>query len=340
MWSSSCVTSYRLRVAGVTNRHHPKGTTSGVCRLRHPSVSPTATVWCFNYIEDTSGNLCEAPYTDCDRNAEPWTDLVYRDTGTVRLQNAGGSALQLSLSIAESNLFVLPNGETTLSLPPGDSYDLTVQFAPEGFDDKAVYSGALSIQAGAKSASFRLAGIFMPKPEGGREVYLEGVVNQAFGYQTDLGANSQGGLTSAAPDSPLAGDEVRSAYWRAANAGQPVVATQIAAFHGCCRLGDRFELWAAKCRRTVRQYAVTKVSTASRSIHLCRENPVPQNFQPLSTDPLRFALPVTVPTLTRAMVTATWACASGPCKTLRASLLKTPTSSPKTTLRTAAVRLM
>ncbi len=84
----------------------------------------------------------------------------------------------------------------------------------------------------------------MRRPEGGREVYLGGVINEAFGYQTELGTNPQGGLTSSAPDSALVGEEVRAAYWQAANPGRPVVATQIAAFHSCCRIGDKFELLA------------------------------------------------------------------------------------------------
>jgi hypothetical protein len=196
-------------------------------------------------IENTSGSLCDdVDPVDPTCNPEQWADIVFRNTGTVRLRNLGSSALQLGLSVADSNLFVLPNGETSLTLPPGDSYDLTVEFAPVGLNNKGVYPSALSIQAGEASTDFMLTGIYMRRPEGGREVYLGGVINEAFGYQTELGTTAQGGLTSSAPDSALVGEEVRAAYWQAANPGRPVVATQIAAFHSCCRVGDTFELWA------------------------------------------------------------------------------------------------
>lgn len=196
-------------------------------------------------IQNTSGNLCEPEINPgCDPDAQPWAEIAFRNTGVVELTNLSDSPLQLSLSVADSNLFVLPNGETTLSLPGGGSYDLTVQFAPVGLSDKGVFESTLNVQVGSATTRLELAGIFMRAPEGGREVYLAGIVNDALGYTTDLGANSQGGLSSAEPNSPLAGEEVRSAYWEAAVANRPVVATQIAAFHSCCTQGDTFELWA------------------------------------------------------------------------------------------------
>ena len=96
MWSSSCVTSYR-KAGGRTPP--PEGNDIGGLQITTPLGLPYSNRLVLHYIEDTSGNLCEAPYTDCDRNAEPWVDLVYRDTGTVRLQNTSGGALQLSLSV-------------------------------------------------------------------------------------------------------------------------------------------------------------------------------------------------------------------------------------------------
>lgn len=196
-------------------------------------------------IQNTSGSLCEPEINPgCDPDAQPWADIAFRNTGVVELTNLGDSPLQLSLSVADPNLFVFPNGETTLSLPAGGSYDLTVQFAPVELATKGVYESVLNAQVGSATTSIELAGIFMRRPEGGREVYLGGLVNEAFGYTTDLGTNSQGGLSSSDPDSPLAGEEVRSAYWQAAVPNRPVVATQIAAFHSCCVTGDLFELYA------------------------------------------------------------------------------------------------
>jgi len=195
-------------------------------------------------IRNTSGSLCNDIDPDACPGLEQWEDIVFRNTGVLELENTGSSALQLSLSVADSNLFVLPRGEDTLSLAPGESYELAVEFAANGLSSKGVYPSVLSIQAGNQVTNVELAGIFMTKPEARREVFLEGLVNDAFGYDIDLGTNSSGGLSSSSPDSALAGEEVRSAYWEAADPGQPVVAVQIAAFHGCCRAGDPFEFWA------------------------------------------------------------------------------------------------
>ncbi|ADI15981.1 choice-of-anchor D domain-containing protein [Truepera radiovictrix] len=194
-------------------------------------------------IRDTSGNLCN-PERDptCDPTAQPWLELNTRNTGTVRLRNTGGAPLQVSVSTTEPSAFIFPNGETFLTLDPGSTYDLTVQFAPVGLGGKGVLQAAFVAQVGGATAEMELAGIYMPAPEGGREVYLEGLVVDAFGYPIDVGADSQGGLTSAAPDAPLAGDEVRSAYWRAATPG-PVTVTQIAAFHSCCNVTYPFEMF-------------------------------------------------------------------------------------------------
>lgn len=221
----------------------PNGPDIDNLQITNPLELPFANRLVLHSIRDLSGNLCnpEANPT-CDDTAQPWLELNTRDTGSVRLTNTGTEPLQLTLSTTEPSAFVFPNGENILTLQPGIPYDLTVQFAPVGFSGKGVLQASLVAQSGNANTEFELAGIYMPQPEGGREVYLEGLVTEAFGYAIDVGANNQGGLSSAAPDSPLAGDEVRSAYWQAATSG-PVTVTQIAAFHACCTSGDTFEMY-------------------------------------------------------------------------------------------------
>jgi hypothetical protein len=75
----------------------------------------------------------------------------------------------------------------------------------------------------------------MGQPEGNNENTATQLA-QAFGYTTDIGEP----LTEN-NDSPLAGDEVRSNFWERSNLSEPIVVRQIAAFHGCCTSGDRFE---------------------------------------------------------------------------------------------------
>ena len=131
------------------------------------------------------------------------------------MQNTGGSALQLSLSFQNDNLFVLPNGEYNLTLQPGEERQIEVEFGPTGYNSKGVYPAGLLIQSGGQSAGLQLAGLYMLKPEGAREVYFAPLINQLFGYKTKLGEIDSGGLLNPAPNSPLAGEEVRSAFWEA-----------------------------------------------------------------------------------------------------------------------------
>lgn len=171
-----------------------------------------------------------------------WRTLKVVDSGVLVLKNNRSSPLRLTLNMTRSDLFKLPGGEKTLTLKPGQSYRLTVRFAPSRTLAKGTYSGALELSAGTQRTAFALAGLYMQRPEGGNEVYLAGLINGAFGYKINLGANAAGGLSSASPSSPRAGEEVRSPYWQAANTAQPVSVLQIAAFHTCCTSGIPFQL--------------------------------------------------------------------------------------------------
>ncbi len=180
---------------------------------------------------------------DCDPNTNRWDGLTFPTTGTVDLQNTGSSALQLSLSFQNDNLFVFPNGENSLTLQPGQTYELEVEFNPQDAGVKGVYPAGLLIQSGGQSAGLELAGLFMLRPEGSREVYLGPLVKDLFGYQINLGTTASGKLPSPETDSPLAGDEVRSAYWEVADPAAPVTALQLAALHTCCQVAYSFELY-------------------------------------------------------------------------------------------------
>lgn len=169
-----------------------------------------------------------------------WKTLAASDSGSVVLKNSRSETLKLSVEVINSRLFKLPNGERTLTLKPGQSYKLLVRFAPSGPLAKGVYAGSLELSAGGQRTSFRLGALYMQRPEGGNEVPLAYLVNRTFEYTTNLGANRAGGLTSASPSSPRAGEEVRAPYWRAADGSQPILIVQIAAFHSCCK--DRVPL--------------------------------------------------------------------------------------------------
>lgn len=115
-----------------------------------------------HHIGNTSGRLpcpTEPADPDCDPTEQQWEDIELRDTGVVGLRNLSDAPLQLGLSVADPNLFTFPNGESTLSLQPGESYDLSVQFDPSSVLERGVYPSSLNVTSGSSSASLELVGI-------------------------------------------------------------------------------------------------------------------------------------------------------------------------------------
>lgn len=211
----------------------PLTTQAGISGLSvsNPLGIPSSSRLLLHDIGSTSGNLCTTP--ECDRTIQRWKDLKVVDTGTVLLKNTRSTSLTFSLRLGSPDVR-LPGGERSLTLKPGGSYTIAVQFAPSGTRSKGTYSSRLELRSGDGLSTLSLAGLYQQRPEGSREVYLAGIVNTAFGYKINLGTNTQGGLSSASPTSRPAGEEVRAPYWRAANASSSVSVTQIAAFHSCC----------------------------------------------------------------------------------------------------------
>ena len=223
-------------------------------------------------IQNTTGKFCDpATIPNCDPTKDLWAGIQFPTTGTVNLRNTGSSTLQLSLSFQNDNLFVLPGGESTLTLQPGQSYQLKVEFSPKGLTKKGVYPAGLLITSGGQSAGLELAGLYMLKPEANHEVYFAPLVNKLFGYTTKLGEISNGGLQSPAPDSALAGEEVRSAYWEAANPGSPVTALQIAAFYPCCG-GSAFPLQLVSRGSSSPFATMRPAGTSTQSIYPRQQN--------------------------------------------------------------------
>ncbi len=212
--------------------------------LRNPLGVPFSDRLVLQKIVRTTGNYCDIEIEPrCkDPSLDRWRGMKFPNTGVVELRNTGATALQLNLSLGNQGLFVLPGGESTLSLQPGQTYDLTVQFAPSVVKNKGIYPSSLVVQSGGQSAGIELRGLFMQRPEGGGEVYFGFLVNDLFGYKTNLGTIANGGLRSPTPNSSLAGEEVRSAYWQAADASKPITALQLAAFYPCCT-GSTFPLF-------------------------------------------------------------------------------------------------
>lgn len=207
-------------------------------QLTNPLGLPYSDRLVLQEIGSLAPPTCDPATTDCP-TTNRWENAQFPTTGPVRLTNTGSAPLQLSLRIENDNLFVI-NGPTTLTLQPGQSQDVTLEFAPQGFENKGVYPAGLVVTAGGQSAGLELRGLYLRRPEGSREVFLAGMVNDLFGYDIDLGANGNGGISNPEANSSLAGEEVRSDYWQAANPANPVTVVQIAAFQTCCNVNDSF----------------------------------------------------------------------------------------------------
>ncbi len=203
----------------------------GDLSLQNPSGAPFADRLVFSRIGDISG--------DFGGRNEPFVNLKCHNLNVLRLENTGSSTLTISdLTITgpASDKFILPNGESSLSIAPNDTEDLIVQFT-EDEGDRGIREATLQMQTPSGTVEVELAGIYQQAPEGGREEYLGGVV-EAFGYSTDMGTNSRGEIESAEPPGDpnfeRAGDEVISQFWQRANPNEPVYIRQLAAFHSCC----------------------------------------------------------------------------------------------------------
>ena len=163
---------------------------------------------------------------------EEWTGLKVQDTATLRLVNqSADEALHVTrLTLDPDAPFTLESPSLPLHIAPSAFFDLNVTFT-ENEGERGVRRASLQVVSSGGASEVQLAGVFMERPEGNSEVNLQQIVD-AFGYTTDIGL--QGERLSETPDSPLAGDEVRSKLWERADPSEVVYVREIAAYHGCC----------------------------------------------------------------------------------------------------------
>ncbi len=190
----------------------------------------------------TLENLDVVPYPDrlvfsrIGSLASPPANIVH-DTATVRLHNEGDVALQVSgLGVNTGDFVVDPPVPLPAKVDPGKFLDVRVKFVAQSGEASVgiVHAGNLTITSNAATAktNVQLAGVWQSASESDNGRVTEPSVltlKNAFGYNFDLlGAAkdiNQDGLVRAQ------GDEVLSAYWQRADATQPVVARQLAAYH-------------------------------------------------------------------------------------------------------------
>jgi glucose/arabinose dehydrogenase len=161
-----------------------------------------------------------------------------RDVRPVELLNTAETSITLDSATATGPFAV--TGFTPATLQPGERATVQVRFtATTAGPDAGLYDGDLAINytagGSARSLGLTLGGFFMPYseddivstiPKPNEEPTLDEIV-ATFGYAVDVGTNAER-LTGT---SDAVGEEVLSAFWRAAEVDRPVEVYQIAAFH-------------------------------------------------------------------------------------------------------------
>lgn len=125
--------------------------------------------------------------------------------------------------------FTTPGTALPLTVPPGGTYDLRVQFGGAG--SRGAYGATMTITSNAANRPelpVQLRGYWQPQPEGGVEPTMTEVA-RVFGWSTAIGEPLEDAYSG-----PLQGDEVRSLLWKRLDPSRPVTARQLTALHGCC----------------------------------------------------------------------------------------------------------
>lgn len=159
------------------------------------------------------------------------------DTAQVRVVNTGSSNLKInSLSIQgeDASAFALvgaPSGSVFLT--PGETLDLTVRFQAHSGDLNTATLYLNSTDPVRRITPITLNGFWQSNSEtNGQGVSQEpslAEIFQTFGFSTTAVGAGQTINTQGAP-TPV-GDEILSAYWKAADVARPVFVRQIAGFH-------------------------------------------------------------------------------------------------------------
>ncbi|QBR91705.1 putative Ig domain-containing protein [Nocardioides euryhalodurans] len=161
------------------------------------------------------------------RNTDPTEDLVVSGLEL-------GAPLNPTQGVrASTTNFTFPGVDLPLTIAPGGSYDLAVDFGGTG--SRGIYGATLIIESnGANDPALpvQLRGFWQPQPEGGTEPTMTQIA-RTFGYTTEIGEPLEDEFSG-----PLQGDEVRSLQWRRLDPSRPVTARQLTALHGCCGSED------------------------------------------------------------------------------------------------------
>ncbi len=228
---------------GVIYNVQPANTTGGVIGLENTDGAPAPDRMIFNRIQIQPPD----PKTNPDGSILQPPNNVVHDIGVERIHNASMTPLTIN-SLSVSGPWVIVNAPAAGTvIPAGGSLDVTLQFVaqsepahdhnetngPYNPNFGGLWSGALTINSTDVSqpvTTVTLKGWWQYKSEDDMEPSLQTIVNDMFGYSTNL--QSAGQSLDTGGNIQAVGEEVLSAYWTRADANLPVSAQQLGAWHG------------------------------------------------------------------------------------------------------------
>jgi hypothetical protein len=188
--------------------------------------------------------------------------LSEKNTGTLRIQNLGNAAINISTVTTTDAFAAAPAQPLPATIGPGASLDVAITFIATS---DRLHRGMLTVNTSDPAApthTVTLSGVFQVHPQQPGEPRPDQIFNGIFGFTTTILGPGQdcyvlnlddpqcGGRVQAPGFEIALGDEVLSAYWAKADATRPVAVQEIGSWHSgydCpnqVSYGSSFGWWA------------------------------------------------------------------------------------------------
>ncbi|MEM8523842.1 MAG: Ig-like domain-containing protein [Bacteroidota bacterium] len=178
-------------------------------------------------------------YSFCHVNKPSQTMTDEHNRNTMRIHSTGTANLVISeINISDTSEYTLPNNDwdqLPITIAPGDSYDLLIQFVESrgqrGFRGQNIE--LVTNDADNPTVSAELRGAYNIRAEGNSEPHVRTII-QTLGFKTDIGGNLNTGLYPEPADVEAGdyGDLVLSEVWERANPDEPVIGINLAVYKG------------------------------------------------------------------------------------------------------------
>jgi len=188
--------------------------------------------------------------------------LSEKNTGTLRIQNLGNAAINISSVTTTDAFAAAPAQPLPATIGPGANLDVAITF---NATSDLLHKGMLTVNTSDPAApthTVTLSGVFQVHPQQPGEPRPDQIFNGIFGFTTTILGPGQdcyvlnlddpqcGGRVQAPGFEIALGDEVLSPYWAKADATRPVAVQEIGSWHSgydCpnqVSYGSSFGWWA------------------------------------------------------------------------------------------------